>query len=52
MNNNTIITVPITVKKLSEIFNIDSEYGDTLPKNCLFDKVTTRMWRNLCSIAF
>lgn len=37
----TTITVPENINKLSELFNINSEYGDTLPKNCLFDKVTT-----------
>lgn len=38
---HSIIKVPSNISKLSELFNINSEYGDTLPKNCLFDKVTT-----------
>lgn len=37
----TIISAPEGTKYLDKIFNINSEYGDTLPKNCLFNKVTT-----------
>ena len=33
--------MPLRKPALSDIFNIESEYGDTLPKNCIFNKVTT-----------
>lgn len=38
---NTIIKAPKNTKYLSEVFNLTSIHGSTLPKNCLFDKVTT-----------
>lgn len=37
----TKIKVKPTIKYLSELFNIESEYGTTLPQNCIFNKVTT-----------
>lgn len=38
---HTTIKAPANATRLSDIFNIESEYGDTLPKNCIFNKVTT-----------
>lgn len=37
----TYIDAPEGAKYLSEIFNLNSTHGDTLPKNCIFNKITT-----------
>ena len=36
-----IIKMPKGAKYLSEVFYFGSEYGDSLPQNCIFNKVTT-----------
>lgn len=41
MSTIKTITVPSGTKYLSELFNMNTEYGDTLPTNCLFDKRLT-----------
>lgn len=39
--NKILIKAKETDRYLSDIFNINSEHGSSLPRNCLFNKVTT-----------